>query len=123
MNPLVTLTETYSNTTTSVYDIKRDIDTGKLVREGATTTASRTVAGTSYGGWIGAIVGAVVGLTETGFKVGEAQKTKEQQETEAKKRLVDHIFNEQTGRKKWVVPVIIGSVLLVGAIVIFYTLR
>ena len=121
MNPLISITESYSNT--SVYDIHRDIDKGQLAKEGLGTTASRTATGTQYGGWLGGIVGAVVGLTETGFNVASAHKTKEAQEREAKAKLMQHIFNEDSGRKKWVVPVIIGSVLLVGAIVVYFTLR
>jgi hypothetical protein len=117
--PILALTESYYNT--DMYNIHNTPDKGQLIQEGIQTTASRTATGTSVGGWVGAIVGAIAGITESGFKAGQAKKEGEALDEEAKRQLIAHIFSEDdTKKKKWLLPaILIGGVLVVAVVVIF----
>ena len=111
-----------ANNSSEYLNIGGGIDAGKEAKYGGSAIAQGISGGTQSGGWIGAIVGGVVGAIDAGFHWGTSSKKAKSEEEKAKAILVGELFEEET--QKDIIPVIIiGSVLLVGAVVTFLALK
>ena len=113
-----TLNGTTSN---SNGNLSGKVNVGQQLGNTAGNVGEGVAGGAQAGGPIGAIIGAVVGLTESVF---DWKASKNVAEAEANKYKLE-IFNKVSeGQKRNYTPlIIIGSVLLLGTIVLIFALR
>ena len=71
------------------------------------------------------IIGAIVGLIDAGFQWGTASKKAKTAEEIAKAKIYADLFSKDKKKNKnyWIPIVVVGGVLLVGGIVIYFALK
>lgn len=98
------------------------VNIGEQLSQGSEKVGQGISTGTQSGGWIGAIIGGVIGAVDAGFSWGAASKDAKAQKERDRTKLIDSLTGDD-GKVNVVPVVIIGSVLLVGAVVIVLALN
>tara|TARA_R110000824_G_scaffold139685_13_gene304996 strand:+ start:5001 stop:5579 length:579 start_codon:yes stop_codon:yes gene_type:complete len=94
---------------------------GDKITNAIKTTGTSTAAGASGGGVAGGIIGAIGGITQSVFDWKTAESQAQTEKLKAQTALMDKLSGGS--QKKWLPIVIVGGVLVIGAIVIFFTLK
>lgn len=99
---------------------KGKVDSAKNAKNTGVKTAKGAASGAKQGNIVGAIIGAIIGAVDAGFSWGASKKRAKSDEERYRQELLGELFEEP---KKSNMPLyIIGGVLLVGVVVIFFTL-
>lgn len=77
----------------------------------------------AQGGIWGAILGTVGGVTESVFDWKTSQTNQEIANQQAKTSLYEKLLAGRSGKTNWMPIVIVGGVLLLGGIVVYFTLK
>lgn len=97
------------------------IDYNKEAKEGGQAIISGTASGASSGGLFGAIAGFLIGSVDAGFGWAKSGKEKEIEDERRKQEILGDIYKKP--KKDWTPVIVVGSVLIVGAIVTYITLK
>jgi len=92
-------------------------EAGKFIK----TLGSSTASGAQSGGWVGAIIGAIAGAVDASFGAGSAKKKAKKDEEKYRQELLLEVFEEP--KKNWTPIIIVGSVLLISAVVILLVFK
>lgn len=92
------------------------------LKTSAKTTGSATASGASSGGVAGGIIGAIGGITQSVFDWKTAETEAETEKLKAKTALMDKIMGGNS-KRKWLPIVIVGGVLLIGGVILYFTLK
>ena len=100
------------------------IDSGKATGDFAKTVVTHTGAWSSMG-WIGNVIGAVVGVIDASFGLASKKKKAESAKEIARAEIYTELFDKKKKRDKnwWIPAVVLGSVLILGGVVVFITLK
>jgi len=100
------------------------IDSGKATGDFAKTVATHSGAWSSMG-WIGNIIGAVVGVIDASFGLASKNKRAESAKEVARAEIYTELFDKKKKKDKnwWIPAVVVGTVLILGAVAVFITLK
>ncbi len=98
------------------------LDSGQQVSNAINTTASSTGSGAS-GGIVGLIIGAVVGITTSSLNYASAKKLADAEEEKAQAMIISKLLGNNEKGINWIPIIILGGVLLIGGIAVYFTLK
>lgn len=99
------------------------VDVKEQLIQGGSAIGKGTVSGAQSGGIWGAIAGFVVGSVDAGFGAASAKNKAKIEEEQYRQELLGKLFGGNKKNKNLVPILIIGGVLVVGAIVTFIVLK